>query len=1069
MSQTDRQLRKVGCPEPARIELYILGDTAGDDTAELKAHIDTCDTCTDTFKELELLFELKTLFNSSKSPTAAAPLSIIDSIPGYSGLSEIQRGGQGVVFRAIQEDTRRTVAIKLLLNGAFATERQRSRFIREIELAASLRHPNIVTVHDSGVCDGYQYCVMEFVDGVRFDEFVQNHQPHERSRDRTRRILRLCQTVAAAVGHAHANGIIHRDLKPANILVDENEQPHILDFGLARLDDGEGATQSGEFLGTLKYASPEQASAQPDQMDIRTDVYSLGVLFYEALVGELPYDVDGSLDRVIVNIREADPIRPSRLVPGFNAELATIVLKALSKEKGRRYQSADELSRDIGRYLAGDPIDAQRDRPLYLAKKLISRYRYAVATAAFVFAVVCTALVVSVVLLRRASDDRDAARLAKNDADSARILERQRRVEVEVQRGVAEFNAYAASVAACDAALRVNDIAEAAIHLNRAPVSQRGFEWRYIQRRVDASRATLLGHSSYVEQILALQTRPWVISIGWDKQLIVWDRMTGQQVSNRTLPEWGWSVAVNNNEDLLAVGAWDGIVRLWSLPDLAPVASIEGREKRVMALAFDPNANRVAAAFAATDINVDRSELIVAHANTGQVVYRTELRGKPNRLQFTPTDNRLLCGDASGTVVLNAESGDTTETFAERLLAVGPNGSVALLSDLSVVVVRHPNGDPICKLQGHSDEIYAAAFSRDGKLIATGSDDQTVRVWDANTGAALKKLTGHQWRVTSVDFVPDSDLVISASWDQTIKVWDLTAEPERIVLPAHTDAVTCMTVNEEAGLMATGARDGSVRIWQIDGMNTIHEFHDHEKPVQDVAFNDNGTRIASASWDATIRVRDLENDDPPLVLRGHTGMVLAARFVPGTSTLLTGSPDNTIRVWNTDAGKLMRVIEGHDDHIHTIRFRPDNQQFASSGHRSIRLWDAQTFSPQAVIRREIVREDYSLEYSPDGRQLAAGTERSIGFWQPDDGSFIDSVLANRDEMRSIDYSPNGSRLVSVAVDGTVRIWDVKHRTPLITLRDAPAAVRRAVFRPDGDAVIGGLDDGRLVLWKGRSG
>jgi serine/threonine protein kinase len=233
------------------------------------------------------------------------------AIGGYELLEELHRGGQGVVYRALQLGTKRQVALKVLLEGPLASESARRRFEREVEVAASLRHSNIVTILDSGISDGRYYFAMEYIDGLRLDRYLAKVRPT------LRETVQLFVTICDAVNFAHQRGVIHRDLKPPNILVDEEGQPHVLDFGLAkpaqRATSEESTIQvlstAGELLGTVAYMSPEQTLGSLE-VDLRSDVYSLGVVFYEALLGRLPYSVDGPLGEVLTRIANAEPQRP---------------------------------------------------------------------------------------------------------------------------------------------------------------------------------------------------------------------------------------------------------------------------------------------------------------------------------------------------------------------------------------------------------------------------------------------------------------------------------------------------------------------------------------------------------------------------------------------------------------------------------------------------------------------------------------------------------------------------------------------------------------------------------------
>jgi len=385
-------------------------------------------TGSDWYQDPEILLtELK----RNSAPGAATP-----EIPGYADFRDPIRGGQGVVYAATQVSTKRKVAIKILLEGAWASESRQFRFAREIDLIANLRHPNIVQLYDSGVTsDGYQYYVMEFIDGAGLDQLiggipapaqagvaldarVDDAETRVIPVFSTRATLELFAKVCEAVNFAHQRGVIHRDLKPSNIRIDPDSSPHVLDFGLAksllemRDEHAPEMSRTGEFMGSAPWASPEQTLGDPGKIDLRTDVYSLGVILYQMLTGEFPYDVSGDFTEVIENIRSCEPRRPSAAQREVDDETDTIVLKCLSKEPERRYQTAGELARDIRRYLEGEPIAAKRDSVTYMLRKQLRRYKASVAAAAALTAVVTVAFIISVAFWNQARDERDEARRA---------------------------------------------------------------------------------------------------------------------------------------------------------------------------------------------------------------------------------------------------------------------------------------------------------------------------------------------------------------------------------------------------------------------------------------------------------------------------------------------------------------------------------------------------------------------------------------------------------------------------------------------------------------------------------
>lgn len=277
------------------------------------------------------------------------------------------------------------------------------RFDREVKLAARLKHPSIVTVHESARTPmGTSYIVLELVEGIPVDKYAADL----RERGDLRAIVRLFSTIADAIRYAHQRGVIHRDLKPGNILVDAKGVPHVLDFGIAKAFDEESkaehaTTRTGEFVGTLAYAAPEQLSSDPDLIDVRIDVYALGVMLYEALTGERPIQGAGALAELITRITTERPRNPSELNPRVDRDLETIVLTALAKNPRERYQTAGDLRDDLERWLEGRAISARAHDFWYLARKAVVRYRLAASVAAtFLLLIIAFATTATVLSLQ---------------------------------------------------------------------------------------------------------------------------------------------------------------------------------------------------------------------------------------------------------------------------------------------------------------------------------------------------------------------------------------------------------------------------------------------------------------------------------------------------------------------------------------------------------------------------------------------------------------------------------------------------------------------------------------------
>jgi len=293
-------------------------------------------------------------------------------IEGYDLVRELGRGGQGDVYEAVQKATHRIVALKTLRFGRYASDRDRVRFEREVDVVANLRHPNIVTLYESGESGGHRYFAMEFVRGQPLDRYLADTRP-----DITQTV-ELFRKISAAVAYAHRNGIVHRDLKPRNVLVDGDGEPHVLDFGLARgggrafLTDGSPVTVTGEFMGTLAYAAPEQFSDSA-HIDAPADVYAVGGMLYESLTGRQPHDSSVDFSTLLHSVRETEPCRPRAVRPDIDRDLETIILRCMDRDPARRYPTACELADDLDRYLDGRPILTKRDRPTYVVYRKASR------------------------------------------------------------------------------------------------------------------------------------------------------------------------------------------------------------------------------------------------------------------------------------------------------------------------------------------------------------------------------------------------------------------------------------------------------------------------------------------------------------------------------------------------------------------------------------------------------------------------------------------------------------------------------------------------------------------------
>lgn len=405
MTESDRQSRVK----------QILDEAAELSQAERSRFLDEACASDDTLRsEVESLLrhlELPTgtAANAGSDPNRSERLIDIpppSRIGPYSIIDKIGEGGMGVVYKATQELPRRTVALKVI-KPQMLTRHALERFNFETQVLGRLQHPGIAQIYEAGTTQtefGEQpYFAMEYIRGTPLADYAKLRKCSLQER------LVLVQRIADAVHHAHTRGVVHRDLKPANILVTEDGQPKILDFGVARsigsdLHETTSKTRIGQLVGTVPYMSPEQVAGESEEIDARSDIYSLGVVLYELLAGHLPYDLERRLIHEAVRvIREVEPENLSRISRVYRGDIETIVNKALAKERSRRYQSASEFASDIDRYLHNQPVSARPPSAWYQVSKLARRHRMVAVGGSVAAAGIVVGLAVAVWQLDRAT------------------------------------------------------------------------------------------------------------------------------------------------------------------------------------------------------------------------------------------------------------------------------------------------------------------------------------------------------------------------------------------------------------------------------------------------------------------------------------------------------------------------------------------------------------------------------------------------------------------------------------------------------------------------------------------
>ena len=1062
----------------------------------------------------------------AEPPPRAAGMAESDDPDRYEEVAEHARGGLGRIVRAVDKRLGRTVAVKELLRRD-AGDASEARFLREAMITARLEHPGIVPVHEAGRWpNGDPYYVMKLVEGRTLKELIAEHRT---LRERLA-LLPHVIAVADAVGYAHSEGVIHRDLKPSNVMVGAFGETIVVDWGLARdlrqPVAPEAAALESQVVGTPAYMSPEQARGGSDSgVDERADVYAIGAVLYELLAGSSPYGDAAATPQVVIDRVLAGPPRALRdVVPDVPRELAGIVNKAMARDPARRYAHATGLAEDLRRFQTGQLVSAHAYTTWQLVRRKLAAHRGVVAVAA-ASALALGAL--GVASVSRVVAERNNARVERGRAEGALESAEQRKQQLVLlqaetslrkdptaalawlELAVAEPSGSAAGRS--EMLGEVVDVVDEAVALGVAHDVFRAGDWVFdVRFSPDGHRLVAVIRDGRVmsydlrtgaaRELGRAPSSPSAVGLSPDGETVISGSMTGEvlawpmtgggprqlsargrMVSNVQFSDDGRRVLVTHEGGAAEILAIDGSTNHLVAPGNGLLSSVATSDWSHVVAQVAPNqvsviaADGIARALARTDKAIKQvmvspcGDLVLVH--DGTQVWQVPYGGGPLRAfaAFDGLINAAVWSPDASTVALYGTRPELT------------------LVDVATGTTR--------ELRGHTDAIYTAEFTRDGRTLLTASDDGSARVWSVAEGSS-QVLRGHDDDVYRARFSADERNVVTASLDGSVRVWSIASLPGGRVFSENGGEVQDLVVDGDHALVKT---ESALARWDLaTGTREPLFAWGHEPHSLGIGVTaPDGESVVMFAADNTLELR--HRAGPPLELRGHHGLISHVEFSHDSHALFSSSLDGSVRRWNLATGTSEVLLSG-DTPVRGFAVARDGRLAVQVGDATSVIptgggpakvlgagaaWCVYyaTFEPvrdRLVMHRcdnsialldgerviELATSGYAatrLAVSPDG-ELVAGAlaDRTVRLWNASTGALVNVLHGHSDLVMDVAFSPDGHALASASYDKTVRVWDLtsgRHRV----LRGHTGPVDRVVWPTAGELVTGSRD-GTLRVW-----